>query len=319
MAFLAPASSEQIDQILEQTFPIWGGGLGPDGYARYNEAQRRSPWGKAHLQRLVLSDGRRWLATAKRYDLQGRLDGRRARILGIGAVFTPLAIRRQGHAAELLRRMIDQAEGEGFDLALLFSEIGVAYYGSFGFVPVPVSQLSLRVDAPTRPSPIAMRAGDERDFAAIAGMNERQASGSRFGLVRDPEYVAYAILRKRLVVTSATPRRRLRFLVADEGGRAAAYLVVLEIGDSWMVTECGDCDASGARVSAMLQSLLSAASPPPARLRAWLAAGFLPPHLHVAVREVPSLVMMIRPIRRGLSVEPPLAADDLAYWHADVF
>lgn len=320
MAFLAPADRHQLDEIVEQTYSLWGEGLGRAGHARYNEAQRRSPWGLSHLQRLVLTDGRRWLSTAKRYDLRGRLDGEAVRILGIGAVFTPVPLRRQGHAADLLRRVLDQAQGEGFDLALLFSEIGLRYYETLGFERVPVSQLVLRVDPLRGPAAIPMRSGELRDAPAIADMNARQAAGFRFGLERDPEYIAYSITKKRLVVGSGgSARRRLQFFVVEEGGRAAAYAVILEVGDSWMVTECGDRDPSGARVGAMLQSLLGQAEAQPKRLRAWLPDNFLPPQVHVAAREVPTLAMMVRPIRRGLRIEPPLEAWDLAYWHADAF
>jgi len=320
VAFLSPASPAQLEEVLDATFPLWGEGLDRASYGRYNEAQRRTPWGVHHLDRLVLSDGRRWLATAKRYDLRARLDGREVRLLGIGAVFTPPALRGRGHAAELLGRMLDQAQGEGFELALLFSEIGPAYYAALGFEVVPLTQLRLDVPAPDRPLAIPVRVGEPRDAAAIAELNARQAAGFRFALQRDDDYIGYAIAKKRLLAASGPPGRRgVEFLVVEEGGRPAAYVVLLEAGEGWMITECGDRDPSGARVGAILQTRLADRERRPTHLRAWLPPGFLPPQARILARETPTLTMMLRPVGRAGRLEPPLAGGDFAYWHADAF
>jgi len=319
VAFIAAASPGQLTEILDETFPLWGEGLTRSGYERYNQAQLRTSWGSRHLQRLVLVDGRQWMSSAKRYDLAGRLDGHDVRILGIGAVFTPKAARRRGHAADLVRRMLDQAEGEGFDLALLFSEIGTAYYASLGFIPVPLTQSRLTVDPLRGPAAIPMRSGDAGDIRAVCEINAFQSAPFRFTVARQPEYVAFAVAKKRLLAAAGTPgHRKVEFLVVEEGGRAAAYLVLLEVGQFWMVTECGDRDPSGARVGAMLQTIVADPARRPVQIRGWLPPGFLPPQLRVASREVPSLVMMVRPLR-GTRIDPPLADGDIAWWHADAF
>jgi hypothetical protein len=151
-------------------------------------------------------------------------------------------------------------------------------------------------------------------------MNRTQADGFRFAMVRSPEYAAYAIAKKRLLAGAGPAgRRRVEFFVVEEGGRAAAYLVLFEVGEYWMVTECGDRDPSGARVGAMLQSLLSTPDRRPAWIRARLPPHFLPPQVRVAAQETPALTMMIRRTGRVDRIEPPLGARDLAYWHADAF
>jgi GNAT superfamily N-acetyltransferase len=317
--FLAPASPVQLGEILDQTFPLWGEGLDRAAYGRFNDAQRRTPWGAEHLDRLVLSDGRRWLSTAKRYRLRARLDGDEVGVLGIGAVFTPPLLRRRGYAAEIVRRMLDQAEGEGIGLALLFSEIGTSYYRSLGFRPVPLTQLRLAVAPLGGPAAIPMRSGEARDLAAVAEMNERQAGGFRFSLRRGPEYIGYAIAKKRLLAACGPAgRRKVEFLVVEEGGRAAGYLVLFEVGGYWMLTECGDRDPSGARVGAMLQTLAADPDRRPSHVRAWLPPAFLPPQFRVVARELPGLTMMLRPIGRT-RLERDLREGDVAYWHADAF
>lgn len=320
MPTLSPASPDQLIEILDETFPLWGEGLDRAGYGRYNEAQRRTPWGGRHLQRLVLLDGRRWVSTAKRYELRGRLDGRDIRILGIGAVFTPKPLRRQGYAAALIQRMLDAATKEGFEAALLFSEIGSQYYQQLGFAGVPLTQLSLAVNRMKGPPGIALRSGEPRDLDAIAEMNRRQAEGYRFAMLRDPVYVSYAIAKKRMLAAAGPQgRRNVEFFVVEEGGRAAAYLVLFEVGEYWMITECGDRDPSGARVGAMLQSLLADTARRPARIRAWLPPNFVPPQTTIAAREAPALTMMMRRLGPAAQIDPPLREGDLAYWHADAF
>ena len=175
----------------------------------------------------------------------------------------------------------------------------------------------------TRPPGIAMRSGEPRDLAAVAEMNGMQAEGFRFTLLRDAEYVGYAHAKKRLLAACGRPgHRQVEFLVVEEGGRAAAYLVVLEVGESWMITECGDRDPSGARVGALLETMLARAghrpTPRVTQVRAWLPPRFLPPQLEVLRTEAPSVRMMVAPLA-GFEVVPPLAAGDLAWWHADAF
>jgi hypothetical protein len=319
VAFIAAATPEQLTEILDETFPLWGEGLDRAGYERYNVAQRETRWGSRHLQRLVLSDGRRWLSSAKRYELEGRLDGRDVRILGIGAIFTPTEARRRGHAADLVRRMLDQAAGERFDLALLFSEIGTSYYASLGFVPLPLAQVRLVVEPLRGPAAIALRSGEAGDIRAICDMNAGQASAFRFSMKRRPEYAAFALAKKRLLAAAgARGHREVEFFVVEEGGRAAAYLVLLEVGRHWMVTECGDRDPSGARVGAILQTLLADPERRPVHIRAWLPGPFLPPQVRVEAREVPALVMMACPLG-ATRIDPPLGEGDLAWWHADAF
>ncbi|HSK10054.1 MAG TPA: GNAT family N-acetyltransferase [Vicinamibacterales bacterium] len=228
---LVPATGAILDEILDETHPVWGEGLDRAGYARYNLAQLGTPWGRSHLHRVALIEGGRWVSTAKRYDLRARLRGREVGVLGIGAVFTRPEARRRGAASEVLRRLMDAGAADGASLALLFSEIGTGYYQRFGFRPVPVTQLVLTVaDArrATASPAIAMRSGEPRDLPAIAEMNERQTAGSPFSLVRSPEYVAFAIAKKRLLAACGPRgRREVEFFVVEEGGRAAAYVVVL--------------------------------------------------------------------------------------------
>jgi GNAT superfamily N-acetyltransferase len=317
------ASGGLLEQILDQTFPVWGEGLTREGYGRYNRAQLSTTWGAASLRRLALVNGEgRPLASAKRYDLLTRLDGEPVKTLGLGAVFTPEAHRGHGYAGELLRQMMDAAAAEGYGLAMLFSEIAPRYYERLGFRRIPTNQVTLAVGPGRRPGPLAisMRSGDLRDVPALVEMNASAGEGCRFALVRDADYVGWAITKKRLLAASGpSGHRRVEFFVVEEGGRAAAYVVLLEVGSFAMVTECGDRDPSGARVGAMLQTLIARDPTAISHLRAWLPPGFLPPQAEILAREIPPIAMMIRPLGRHVWPSPPLEAGDIVWWHADAF
>jgi GNAT superfamily N-acetyltransferase len=318
---LVPATGAILEAILDQTHPVWGEGLDRASYARYNAAQLKTPWGRSSLRRVALLDrSGHFVATAKRYDLRVRTGGHEVRAIGIGALFTRPDARRQGAAGELLRTLMAQGEADGARLALLFSEIGTRYYERFGFRAVPITQTILDLKQPPTSAPpaIPMRSGEARDLPAIAEMNAMQAEGCRFTLTRSPEYIAFAIAKKRLLAASGPPgHRAVEFFVVEEGGRAAAYAVVLAAGDYWMVTECGDRDPSGARVGALIETMLSRPGPRAARILAWLPPDFLPPQLRVLWRERPAVVMMAAPLG-GFVLDVP-HRDQVSWWHADAF
>ncbi|MDE3156474.1 MAG: GNAT family N-acetyltransferase [Acidobacteriota bacterium] len=323
---LMPATGETLERILDDTYPVWGDGLTREAYARFNAAQLKTDWGSAHLQRLALLDGSRLLSSAKRYDFTGTLDGRRVKILGIAAVFTPAAERGRGQAKVLIEQMLADAAARGVDLALLFSEIGPRYYEQLGFRVVPVDDVMVEVERKPGAPAMLVRAGEERDYAEIAGMHAARAAGYRFSLDRPVDYVAYAIAKKRLFAgLSRAGHRGAQFFVAEEGGRAVAYLVMTvsrlrgRRGEHWGIEECGDRDPTGARLGAMLQVLLARApGEQPPVIRTWLPTDFRPPQVSALTRVPSATIMMMRPVDPRHS-PPDLKADDLIYWRGDAF
>ena len=101
---VVPATGSVLEQVLTDTFPLWGDGLSRDTYGKSWAAQIRTPWGKQHLDRVALVDGPHVLSSAKRYDLSLRIDGRIRRVLGIGALFTAAAHRGRGRCGASTRR-----------------------------------------------------------------------------------------------------------------------------------------------------------------------------------------------------------------------
>ena len=319
---VVPAVGGVLERILDDTYPIWHDGLSRQNYGRYWTAQRKTSWGEAHLDRVALQDGLHVVASAKRYDLSLRLDGRIRRVMGIGAVFTAPPYRGRGAAKELLARMMDTGEAEGFEYALLFSEIAPRIYEQLDFVPVPLTESRLAVDQKGgRPPAVLVRSGEDRDMPAIAEISAARTADSRLALARGEDFIKYGIAKKRLLAgLGPAGLREVEFLVTEEGHQAVAYIVCVAYRGSWFVEEAGDRDPSGARLGAMLQVIL-ARHPGEAvpEIRGWLPHSLRPPQVRIAAESPTSEVLMIRPLKDRTLPLPPLSAAEVAYWHGDYF
>ncbi len=323
MAILVDADGPILVRILEDTYDTWHDGLTRPAYGRFYAAQVGLPWGRAHLRRVALVDGDEVLASTKVYTLDAVLDGVPMKVAGLGAVFTSPSSRKRGAARELIEKVLEQAAAEGADLALLFSEIGPDYYAKLGFIPIETTDLQLRVTESTRyGAPMTMvRGGDDRDLADIASMCHTRAEPFRFHLTRDRDLIHFAIARKRLLAGFGTlGAREAHFFIAEEGASAVAYVVISVHGNAWTIEEAGDRDPNGARLGAILQALIARApSEKRPSIRAWLPEGFLPPQV-MKIGEKPSAeVMMVRALTPAAKSVSALRAEDVLYWHGDLF
>ena len=192
---------------------------------------------------MALMDGSDVLASAQRYDLMGMLDQCPVRICGVGTVFGDPALRDRSHARVLVEQLVDEAGRNGADLALVFWPPDSGSHVPDGFDVMPMMEVELKVKEPSRyGAPMMLvRDGDNRDLAAVVAMGRVQAGQFRFHVDRDLDLVKYAITRKRLLAGLApTGTRQLRFVIAEEGITAAAYVVISIVGRAWMIEECGD-------------------------------------------------------------------------------
>ncbi len=230
------------DQIQDATFPIWNEGLARPAYGQWNEAQMRTAWGRERLHRLALvSNTGQWLASLKRYRFAARLDAEIVEIVGVGAVFTAPAHRRQSYASHAIEAMLAEEAARGTTLAALFSEIGRDYYERAGFIAVPVEEVTLTVSRKPGAPAMLVRSGGEADLASLAAMHEARAAGARFSLLRSPELIQFSISKKRLLAGLGPPgKRRTEFFVAEEGRTAVAYVVITVDERGWFLEEAGD-------------------------------------------------------------------------------
>ena len=141
-----------------------------------------------------------------------------------------------------------------------------------------------------------VRGGEDRDVAAIAAMGRARAARFRFHLDRDVDLVRYTLTRTRLFAgLRSAGSAQLIFVIAEEGITAAAYVVISVSAGTWTIEECGDRDASGARVGALLQALI-AREPVESRpvIRGWLPPGFVPPQVTISSLEPAGQVLLAR-------------------------
>jgi predicted N-acetyltransferase YhbS len=313
----------EVEPILDATFAIWHEKLSRAAYSKYWAAQLATPWGRAHLTRYALRHRGEVTASAKLYDLDAVLDGCRIRVAGIGAVFTMPAHRGRGAGREVVDRVVQLAAGRGADAALLFSEIGPDYYARLGFVPIPRSELTLRVlEDRRRGAPaVLVRAGDDRDLAEVAAIEVVRADAFRFHLVRDRNLVHYAIAKRRLLCGLSPPGvRSLQFFVADEGASPVAYVAIGSAGGEWTIDSCGDRDPAGARLGAIFQALI--ARDPTGRrpcINGWLPPNLRPPQIVVESTVDARDVMMVRPLTDRARSIVELRGGDVFYWKGDLF
>ena len=241
------------------------------------------------------------LASAERYDLTGKLDRQLVTICGIAAVLDSGADddgRNYGDA--LVEQLLEDATCDGADLALLFRTANPSSPLPDGFEVVPTTDVELTVTESSRHgAPMTLvRGGEDRDLDAIAAMGHVRAGQFRFHIERDVDLIKHAITRRRLLAgLGPAGARQLEFVIAEEGITAAAYIVISIVGATWTIEECGDRDASGARVGALLQALI-AREPVESRpvIRGWLPPGFLPPQVTIAsASSAPPLPACARP------------------------
>lgn len=324
MPELQRADSLLVERIVNDTYPIWNEGLSLEGYRRWNDLQTRTAWGKEHLWRVVLVEGGEILASAKWYELDCQLSGQPCRVLGIGAVFTPESQRGRGRATELIAKMMAKAEAEGYQAALLFSEIGARIYERMGFTVIGRETLTLDVVFPRQGPPATLvRAGEDADLKYLAEFHHTP----KFAMTRTPDLIKHHVVKRRVrAASSPIGSRVVEFFVSEEGHRPVAY-VLLSRGPSGNLGEgpevlwleaCGDRDPTGARVGAMLQVLRARTLGEPwPTFCSWLPDGWLPQQLKVVNQAPAEDIMMIRPL--GKNVLPSMSGADVVWWHADYF
>jgi hypothetical protein len=322
MPRLVVADGAVLAPVLDALPPSARQGLSAAAFATFEQALQKTTWAKAHRQRVALMDGDVVLATAVRGQLEARLDDRPVRICAIGSLWADVARDAESHAAALLAGLLDAGREDGADLALVLASSDGSWAAPEGFEPVPTTEVEVRVIESTRHgAPMTLvRGGEDRDLAAIVAMGDVRARLSRFHLVRDADFLKFALTRRRLLAGLAPAgQRALRFLIAEEGITAAAYVVLTEAAGGWTIEECGDRDAAGARVGALLQATV-AREPVEKRpvIRGWLPPAFAPPQLALEPSHASPPLIFARGLSAGLS-PLDLTADQVLYWRNDLF
>jgi GNAT superfamily N-acetyltransferase len=144
LEILGPA--DYAREVLPHSRTLWAGARTFEEYVAEFHATASSGWGRRRFRTIGLRYGGALVASCKRYERALRCGARTYRAAGIGAVFTPDALRGRGYATALLGAVLDAERDGGTDLAYLFSDIHPAFYERLGFIALPSRSMTLRAD-----------------------------------------------------------------------------------------------------------------------------------------------------------------------------
>jgi hypothetical protein len=320
MAVIA-AEGRVLDRVLGAMNRTARDGLNRQACGMVHTAQTKTSWGGRCQTLYALVNGEDVFASAEKYDLTGILDGRRVPVCGIGRVLNRPSRSGRHHAHVLVERLFDEGARQGAEIGLLFSNTGEGDTWAGDFRTLRFTDVTLRVaESPRHGAPMTtVRGGEERDLAAVAAMGRVRAEPFRFHFDRDVDFIRYAITTKRLLAGLGPPDfRQLQFFIAEEDMTAAAYVVLSVVGNVWTLEECGDRDPSGARVGALLQTVIArepGGTGP--TIRAWLPARFLPPQVTIISATPSTQTVTMRMLDRRATA-PSLSSDDVLFWRDDL-
>ncbi|HET6373924.1 MAG TPA: GNAT family N-acetyltransferase, partial [Candidatus Polarisedimenticolia bacterium] len=195
---LRDATPAERDLVLTQTHALWSDGLELASYQEYVTTLLHSDWGgggKENYRFLVLAEPDQGVVGAlKLYRFRARVAGRKVFLGGLGAVFTPPALRRRGHAAAMLGQAHDIMRQRGDAGSLLFSEIGTSYYARHGYRPLPLA--AYRFDVPRQArAPEGVRRMRKPELEIVMRIRESEDATAEFALLRDRAYWGYLLAR----------------------------------------------------------------------------------------------------------------------------
>jgi GNAT acetyltransferase-like protein len=177
--------------------PLWGGGLSEERFQSFQRRLADAPEAKERYRLLGWFPDGTLTSAMKAYDLRAGFAGRTLRVLGIGAVFTPPALRRRGHAAAMLRAAMEDYGARGAHAAVLFSDIGVEYYERLGYRALESRECTVdahalpRAPGGTRPA----MSGDEPMMSRLFAQS--RTDRRTFALARDGWTLQFQLRRLR--------------------------------------------------------------------------------------------------------------------------
>jgi predicted N-acetyltransferase YhbS len=252
--------------VLPLTAALWAGRRDFAAYVEYWLEVARSRYGRRHYRTIGLYDGRRLVASFKRYERAIDVRSRRLRAIGIGAVFTPSELRGRGYASFMLASALDRSRSEGYDLAYLFSDIRPQFYATLGFRAEPSRTVTLRADAlpSTR---LELAPLTDGDWNGVRRCFELGRAGRPAAFVRTP--LIWEWIRMRVTRQSEHAVGLATNLVVRRGRGICAYVLGVRAPerDAYIVDEFGFADAAAAKLT---PALLRAAAGDLHRVTGWL-------------------------------------------------
>ena len=265
MQLLAIAPEDYVQDVLPQTYALWGAGRSYETYVTDFLAVAASRYGRRRKHTVGFFANGVVGATCKLYSRDLHWGERVLRSVGIGAVHTPEELRGRGYASAMLGSLLDAETGAGTDLAYLFSDIAPAFYERLGFVALPSRVITVR--AASLPwKRIPTEALESNDWPRVKRCFEACDALRPFGFTRTSAVWEY--VRK---VWGAIPDRGVQpvHLVTRRGNSIRAYAFGRRVpaSDAFVIDEFGFADEE-AHEDAI--ALLRAAAGDLGRVSGWL-------------------------------------------------
>jgi predicted N-acetyltransferase YhbS len=257
MPKLVLASSKQIENIYRESHALWGAGLHLRDYTELWNEISNLPWAMRHARFMVWQDDDgQVLSSMKLYRPLIRIGGKTARASVLGAIFTPLARRRSGHASRMLQHAIRCCEKRGDRLCLLFSDIGPAFYADLGFQTLPAEEHWGRIPRTRDVSSAGwtLQPLSEPRIDSVRQAHHDSCLRRPLALIRDAEHWEFLLartagffrrLRDRMIGT--------RISVAKQNGKFAGYLITVEGRGEWNLREVGAVDGDPDTMATILE------------------------------------------------------------------
>ncbi len=288
---IAPA--DYARDVLPHSSSLWAQGRSLEEYIDDFVAITASGYGKRRFRTIGVRVDGSIAVSCKRYERELRCGDRLLRAVGIGALFTPPALRGRGYASAMIGTVLDTERDAGTDIAYLFSDIHPVFYERLGFIALPSRTLALRADA-LPAARLAISAVEDADWSAIRRCFDTLDRRRPIALRRTP--LVWEWLR-----TSARAQRgegQRVALVVPRGRTADAYVMGRRFPklDTFVLDEFGYTGDDG--FDAVAPLLRSAAGD----LRK--ITGWLPPDVarqtlpRGAVRKRKNGITMIAPLSR---------------------
>ncbi len=320
--------ADEARWTIDRSWNEWSSHRPRDTHHRFFRGLMESAWGRERMRSpaLVADDGEP-VATMWLFETPFQLDGRPIRAGGIGSVVVRDDLRKQGVGTRFMGAVHDLLRSEGYEAALLFSNIDPRFYLKLGYQVLPTRHYSGVIPAAveTVTGPWTIRPYADTDFDAVRDLHNAGAAARRLGLLRDDTYWAYDFLASDLYaeLIAEEPGEPWEFLVGEQGGEVAAYLRSSPgEDDSLEVNEFAFKPGGEELVSSMLTWIRDRVFPAkPLTVEGLLPSRFgdLCPAASPEWKDQDKGVMMMRPIADGFELPTFELLDDYFVWSYDRF
>ncbi len=312
-------AEEYVAAVLPETHALWGGQRDLATYANDFRAVADSTYGRRRRFTVGVRDGGSIASSCKLYDREFRWGERSLRATGIGAVFTPPALRGRGYASAMLGALLDQERAAGRDFVFLFSDIHPAFYERLGFTTLPSRILTLRA-ASLDGTPAGAVQLSEADWAGVRRCSDALEAQRPWGFKRTP--LIWDWIKRKLTAPGPASTQPVNLAIKRDR-TILTYVIgrrVLE-ADAFVFDDFG---FNGDEGRARLPALLRSAAGDLARVSGWLpppvAREALPRGSVRARKSEITMFACVSPLavawRRAFAADPAAGRAD-PLWEAD--